>query len=125
MDKKFLLMSLSIFAILGLVDESSKAEPYVPLVRQAPSAAIIEEAYENCRDDHNCELFERWSVKAFEACSNGGEKACEVAKDLLAEITEPQKSQSIYDEYKLDPFKKPVEHEKVDRDDCSPECGNK
>ena len=125
MDKKFLLISLSIFVVHGLADEKSKAESYVPLVRQAPSAAIIEEAYENCRDDHNCELFERWSVEAFEACSNGGETACESAKELLAKITEPQKSQSIYDEYEPDPFKKPIEYEKVDTDDCTSECANK
>jgi len=77
---------------------SLNAAEEVPPVRQPPTAAEIERAFENCLK-HECEDFGEWSVEAYEACSEGGEECCELARKILAAVHTPHKGEKIYDDY--------------------------
>lgn len=100
MDKKF-------FPVMGLVAiifmsqlggrPLGAAEPSPPL-RQPPTAAEIEKAYENCFK-HECENFGEWSVDAWEVCSEGGAECCERAREILASIHTTHRGKEIYDNY--------------------------
>lgn len=73
------------------------AEPNPP-IRKPPTAAEIQKAFDNCLKKE-CEDFAEWSVEAYEACSEGGEHCCEMAREILASIHTSHKGEKVYDNY--------------------------
>lgn len=117
MDRKFIQMvSLTAFALIGLAGGNGlNAKVSLPTTPPPTKAEIIT-AYNECLN-HDCTGFQQWSIKAYEICSRGDNKnddndgnACEVARDLLAEIKKPRVAQPVYDKEVLRPFKRDNEH---------------
>lgn len=110
MDRKFIqMMSLSAFALMGLASENGVNAKLSLPTTPPPTAKEIKKAYKNCLN-HDCTGFQQWSIKAYEKCSGGGKKACEAARDLLAEIKTPRVVQPIYDPEVPHSFKGDNEH---------------